>query len=255
MLVIYPASKSISRKFLAPKVIQGRIQNGLCGHPFRSLADGAPRFLLLFWWNLTGRDGWKPMESYHFPTFFWNDDPFTNYCTRLPGFWHSNLKTCVVPGAGDGFTGGFLPRVEDAVGKWCCSLPHLPPPEGLSKQVVPKLPMFFAIGHHCFHKDQSQPEMTIQLAVKVWARSFSGWFWYLKPKSWMLAFERPNRRWARAAEFDVYPLLDMFASSWLMVIYPLISSCKTFIDFIATPRKTGRSKENLKIQSIPIFQS
>ena len=70
----------------------------------------------------------------------------------------------------------------------------------------------------------------------------------------MLAFERPNRRWARAAEFDVYPLLDMFASSWLMVIYPLISSYKTFIDFIATPRKTGRSKENLKIQSIPIFQ-
>ena len=41
--------------------------------------------------------------------------------------------------------------------------------------------------------------------------------------------------------------------TWYIYI-PLISSYKTFIDFIATPRKTGRSKENLKIQSIPIFQ-
>ena len=251
MLVIYPASKSISRKFSAPKVIQGRIQNGLCGHPFRSLADGAPRWAAFFG-GIWLRDGWKPMETYyHFPIFYWNDDPFTNYCTRLPGFWHSNLKTCIVPGGGDGFTGGFLPRVEDAV------LFPIFPPLRFVQTGRPQATEVFAIGHHCFHQDQSQPEMTIQLAVKVWARSFSGWFWYLKPKSWMLACERPNRRWAIAAEFDVYPLLDMFASSWLIVIYLLISSYKIFIDFIATPPK-DRSKqgqfENPIHSKIPILK-
>lgn len=242
MLVIYPASKSISRKFLAPKVIQGRIQNGLCGHPFRNLADGAPRWAAFLVEFDLGMDGnpWKPMifpyffgTTIHLPTIAPGYKDFDTATSR-----HASYLALVMDSLGDFSRESKTPWENGAV------LFPIFPPLRFVQTGRPQATEVFAIGHHCFHKDQSQPEMTIQLAVKVWARSFSGWFWYLKPTPWMLAFERPNRHWAIAAEFDVYPLLDMFASSWLRW-FTLLYPHKTFIDFIATPRKTGRSKEHL----------
>ena len=72
--------KSISRKFLAPKVIQGRIQNGLCGHPFRSLADGAHLVGCFFGWNLT----WGWMETHGNQSF---SQIFFGTTIHLPTIW------------------------------------------------------------------------------------------------------------------------------------------------------------------------
>ena len=127
MLVIHPASKSISRKFLAPKVIQGRIQNGLCGHPFRSLADGAHLVGCFFGWNLT----WGWMETHGNQSFsqiflerrsiYQLYDQATRILTQQSQDMRRTWRWWWIH--------WFLPRVEEAVGKWCCSLPHFPTPK------------------------------------------------------------------------------------------------------------------------------
>ena len=145
------------------------------------------------------------MEAHHVPIFLGDNDPFhqqlLHQATRILTHQSQDVHLMYLALVVD-FCWGFLWRRHGTMVLSPSSHPKLGPnrrssPTSGRPQPNDVLPIS---GHHCFHKDESQPPRRWRFSwlLKYEPGSLENpsiveflWVVFL----WMLAFERPHRRW------------------------------------------------------------